>query len=144
MLESVLHNFYNVLDHIVITIETLFDANNNFCLPGTPKNFTNSLYDIYYHISLLIANNTINGMILGPFNYPDSFNIYVENTNFSINVHSVEKDNNYTVYTAIMKQDDAIKIPELGYRDVYKEQCNNENIITDIIITKQYICDSLM
>lgn len=134
-----MNNIYEFLNSIVGTIESFIYGYQDADTQNIQINFANSLYDIYYYLSLLVNEKKLNGITLGPFKYPNSFNILINDTNFFIEVNSAKIDNQYNLYTAIMTQDEVVKIPDLGYRDLYKEQLNNETIINDIIYTKDYI-----
>ena len=143
MWHMILENIYNFLDNIAGTIESLFDIDNNLPINLAPMIFSNSLYDMYYCISLLITEKKLEGIALGPFHYPNSFNIYINDTKFFIEVQSCMIDEHYYIYTAVMTQDEAVQIPDLGYKNLYKEQSNNETFIEDVILTKEYIVDVL-
>lgn len=144
MWQMILDNIYNFFDNIAGTIDALIDFDINLPRNLSPMIFSNSLYDMYYCLSLLITNKKIEGITLGPFQYPNSFYIYIDDTDYYIEVQSYVKDNNYYIYTAIMTDEEAIKIPELGYRNLYKEQSNNESFIEDVILTKEFLLDGLI
>lgn len=141
MLQMIIDNIYNFLDSITETIESIFNMDNNLSTNLAPMIITNSLYDMYYCLSLLITDKKIEGIVLGPFHYPDSFNIYICDTKFFVEVKSCIIKDNYYIYTSVMTKDEAVKIPDLGYINLYKEQSNNETFIEDIILTKEYITD---
>lgn len=141
MWQMLLENIYNFFDDIADEIDSMLDFERILPKKMALMNFSNSLYDMYYCLSLLITNKQMEGITLSPFQYPDLFRIYIDYTNFYIEVQSSNKDDNYYIFTAIMTQDEAVKIPDLGYINLYKEQLNNETFIEDIILTKEYIYD---
>ena len=150
---SLANELLGFLDDILINIEQFISDNDNDNDTDTDNdsdmshskddidifNFSNSLYDIYYYIFVLIKEEKLQGVVLSQFKYPNSFLINITNTPYSIIVLSCSDKINYNVYTAIKENDTVVKIDQLGYKDLYKEQNNNNSIIKEINMTVSFL-----
>lgn len=93
-----------------------------------------NLYDIFYSILLLKNNNTLHEITINQFNYPNSFSLCVNDTNFWIKFF-LEKDtinNKNVIYSSIYYLDSLIVVPFLGYKKDKKNHQNLNSILTDI------------
>lgn len=98
-----------------------------------------NIYDVYYQLLIDKSNGKLQYFTLGNFEYPNSFSIHINNTNFWVKISNQENDNKTMIYTTLYYLMNPIVVPFLDYTTEYKLHINLDTILKDIEKYRQAI-----
>lgn len=143
----------NEVKYSVLAQQEMISQNNNhnanndndIMIPDDPtKNYIGILYDIYYYLLLKKNKGEMKCFTLSDFNYPCSFTIDINDTNYSIKVilvtDNLHNDNLHNdICTSLLYKHITITIPSIGYENQYKKHISYNCIFNELINVKKLI-----
>lgn len=96
MIDDIINDISNFIKNIITQLENLYESNGPDILPHDYdyNDITSNLYNLYYQ--LILDQTKLSGLTIGVFNYPNSFNINIDQySNYIIKI-SLDNSNNDT------------------------------------------------
>lgn len=100
---------------------------NNVVIDEHHNSFPENFYDIYYHFKVLEKDYRLGYIVIGKFDYPDSFMISMPETNYKMKINKIDNQ----IYSCVYFNDELIR----SYREFTKRHNNYQSLESEVYIT---------